>query len=229
MKITLSIIVLLYGLALAAQPNWDFDRSLYSESMTIVGQLYFDSIASSNENDQVAALINGEIRGVTNSQPLESADSVYLVFLQVFSNSSAGDSVAFRLYHADTNTEVDVYFQVAFEANAILGQNSDPLLLSPNPILPPEAPVIEIDAENFFSPNGDGINDAWMVNNIDELAGFRLVIFNTYGEQVFETVDYQNDWEGEYKGNTLPADVYLYVFTHPERPEQFSGTISLVR
>jgi len=62
---------------------------------------------------------------------------------------------------------------------------------------------------NAFTPNGDGHNDVLMVNgnNITEL---RLVIYNRWGQKIFETTDQSIGWDGTFQGKALPPDVYGY-------------------
>ncbi|HAN76840.1 MAG TPA: hypothetical protein DCQ31_03205, partial [Bacteroidales bacterium] len=67
----------------------------------------------------------------------------------------------------------------------------------------------EPDADNVFSPNGDQINDTWVVRNVHEFAGCELIIFNSQGKTVFKTVSYDNSWSGD----GLPADTYYFIFT----------------
>jgi gliding motility-associated-like protein len=69
-----------------------------------------------------------------------------------------------------------------------------------------------IKVKNAFSPNGDGINDKWMV--YDQFACLKNVtvhVFNRYGSKVFESRDYRNTWDGTYKGNPLPDGTYYAV------------------
>lgn len=68
-------------------------------------------------------------------------------------------------------------------------------------------PVVFIP--NAFSPNGDGRNDELIVegNNITDLT---LSIYNRWGERVFETNDQSIGWDGRFKGEDLPPDVYGY-------------------
>jgi gliding motility-associated-like protein len=58
-----------------------------------------------------------------------------------------------------------------------------------------------------FTPNGDGKNDQFKVigNNLAEV---HLVVYNRWGEKVFETNDPSTGWDGTYKGKTLPPDAY---------------------
>lgn len=62
-----------------------------------------------------------------------------------------------------------------------------------------------------FTPNGDGINDLWLITNGNCLSNAKAQVFNRYGNKVFESNDYRNTWNGTYKGKPLPDGTYYYV------------------
>ncbi len=62
---------------------------------------------------------------------------------------------------------------------------------------------------NAFTPNGDGLNDVFTVNG-EYLQDVQLRIFNRWGEMIFESSNPSGGWDGTYKGQPLPADVFLY-------------------
>lgn len=64
---------------------------------------------------------------------------------------------------------------------------------------------------NAFSPNGDGINDVWLVTNDNCTTNIRAFVYNRYGSEVYKSANYQNDWNGTYKGKPLPDGTYYYV------------------
>lgn len=64
---------------------------------------------------------------------------------------------------------------------------------------------------NAFTPNGDGINDRWLITDGNCLIGVRAQVFNRYGSRVFESPNYDNTWDGTYKGKPLPDGTYYYV------------------
>ena len=68
--------------------------------------------------------------------------------------------------------------------------------------------------ENFFSPNGDGNNDTWSIANINLYPNNKVVVFNRFGQRVFGTKNYQNDWDGKQFGQDLPEGTYYFVFYH---------------
>jgi gliding motility-associated-like protein len=64
-----------------------------------------------------------------------------------------------------------------------------------------------------FTPNGDGINDRWLITNGNCLISATAQVFNRYGAKVFESNDYKNTWDGTYKGKPLPDGTYYYVIS----------------
>jgi len=81
-----------------------------------------------------------------------------------------------------------------------------------------------------FSPNGDGKNDKFEVENL-ELYKNEIVIFNRWGNEVYRTDDYQNDWEGTYNGEPLPDGTYYYILKVWEDDDKttFTGFIQIHR
>jgi len=86
-----------------------------------------------------------------------------------------------------------------------------------------------IQQTNGFSPNGDGINDVFVIRGIENARGNRLVVFNNWGDVIYQANDYQNDWEGKTNnGADLPSDTYYFILTIPEVGE-YSGYLILKR
>lgn len=72
-----------------------------------------------------------------------------------------------------------------------------------------------IKPSNAFTPNGDGINELWLVyDSYDCLKNVAVNMFNRYGSKVFESKDYRNDWDGRYKGKSLPDATYYAVIEY---------------
>jgi gliding motility-associated-like protein len=70
-----------------------------------------------------------------------------------------------------------------------------------------------IQPPKAFSPDGNAINDLWIIENHEILSGCPLIIFNRFGEKVYESNSYQNNWDGTRNGIPLPEADYYYVFT----------------
>jgi gliding motility-associated-like protein len=68
---------------------------------------------------------------------------------------------------------------------------------------------------NAFTPNGDGINDRWLVTNGAACTNQIVVkVFNRYGNEVYSNENYQNNWDGTYKGKPVPDGTYYYVINY---------------
>ena len=65
-----------------------------------------------------------------------------------------------------------------------------------------------------FSPNGDGINDLWLVTTGACLKTAKVEVFNRYGSPVLRSNDYKNNWNGTFDGKPLPDGTYYYLITY---------------
>jgi len=63
----------------------------------------------------------------------------------------------------------------------------------------------------FFTPNGDGINDVWVLEDIQRYPSNKVWIYDSYGNLIFYANPYQNDWDGTLNNSPLPQGSYLYL------------------
>jgi gliding motility-associated-like protein len=68
-----------------------------------------------------------------------------------------------------------------------------------------------LDPSKIFTPNNDGWYDKWIVFNGTCLLKVEASVYNRYGSLVYHSNDYQNQWDGLYKGKPLPDATYYYV------------------
>ncbi|MEM7035738.1 MAG: Ig-like domain-containing protein [Bacteroidota bacterium] len=92
-----------------------------------------------------------------------------------------------------------------------------------------ENPLMAVEIPDGFSPNGDDTNDNFFIGNIEQYPGNSLVIFNRWGSTVFEMGDYDNSWDGTWKGNVVPDGTYFYVLDLADGSEPRSGYIVIYR
>jgi len=62
-----------------------------------------------------------------------------------------------------------------------------------------------------FSPNGDFVNDYWKVLGLEDIPDHHIYVYNRWGNLVFETKSYQNDWDGKWDTTPLPPGTYFYL------------------
>ena len=62
-----------------------------------------------------------------------------------------------------------------------------------------------------LTPNGDGINDTWVIPGIENFPNSTVKVFNRSGHPVFSAKGYMNNWKGNYRSHSeLPAGSYYY-------------------
>ncbi len=90
---------------------------------------------------------------------------------------------------------------------------------------------IDIEIPNFFTPDGDGLNDYWIPENIEGYPEILIKIYDRYGRVVAEETIVPNGWDGLYHGNELPTGDYWYVIKlNGERDiREFVGHFTLYR
>ena len=89
----------------------------------------------------------------------------------------------------------------------------------------------DINIPNSFTPNGDGINDKWIIRNLDKFAQNTVEIYNRWGQLIFSTNGYNdsNAWDGTYNGEQVSSAVYYYFINLGNGSEMFKGTVTVVR
>jgi gliding motility-associated-like protein len=84
-----------------------------------------------------------------------------------------------------------------------------------------------------FTPNGDGINDLWLLTNGTAcLTRISAQVFNRYGSKVYESNDYKNNWNGTYEGKPLPDGTYYYIISFDlinGKRVQLKGNLTILR
>ncbi len=85
------------------------------------------------------------------------------------------------------------------------------------------------DVPNTFTPNGDGINDFWVIENLETYTNCTVTVFNRNGEKVFSSKGYHSPWDGTYKGSQLAVGTYYYIIDPKKGRKQISGSITILR
>ena len=68
-------------------------------------------------------------------------------------------------------------------------------------------------ANNILTPNGDGQNDTWVVDNLSSYPNNQLIIMDRSSRVIYRKTGYANDWDGMFNGAPLPPDTYYFVLT----------------
>jgi gliding motility-associated-like protein len=92
--------------------------------------------------------------------------------------------------------------------------------------------ICPLDIPNVFTPNDDNWNQTFKITNLEFYPNSTLVVYNRWGRKVYESTNYQNDWDGE----KCSDGVYYYILRinygntgNGERIEESRGTVTLLR
>lgn len=88
---------------------------------------------------------------------------------------------------------------------------------------------LKIRATNILSPNGDGLNDKWVIDNIDLYPKNEVRVFNRAGRFIYGKKGYDNSWDGTLNGAPLPEGTYYYTIDFGTGRPPFRGFITITR
>jgi len=161
-----------------------------------------------------------------SANPVLVNDSVY------YTNESSLDVTNYYFTLSDGNTTsnqngVEIFNQIGVHEICINVENSAGCIDSICKSLTVEE-NIEVIIPNVITPNGDGENDTFIIQGIEN---FSLSIFNRWGQEIYFEKNYLNNWEGRNKSGEKVSDGTYYYVISPNTDEEidFSGYFQLSR
>src|SRR5690606_24961131 len=76
--------------------------------------------------------------------------------------------------------------------------------------------ALVISYPKFFTPNGDGFNDAWNVIGLSDQLDSKIFIYDRYGKLLKQITPFENGWNGTYNGHQLPSTDYWFTLNYFE-------------
>ncbi|MFC4219729.1 T9SS type B sorting domain-containing protein [Flagellimonas marina] len=129
-----------------------------------------------------------------------------------FQGESFGETNTFNI-NVDANINIMVRDQNGCVANLVMPFNFEGM---------PEMP-------DFFTPDGDNLNDYWYPGNREFFPDIDVIIYDRYG-RVVARLDQVKKWDGTYEGSPLPTGDYWYVVNANDREKQrYVGHFTLYR
>lgn len=189
-----------------------FESGPYSVKLTVVSDLGCSNSLTKGINVDDKPDINLELIGDTTFYEGDS------LIVRVIGNF---DSVVWSNgYHGNN---IIIKSSGVYTVNAYQGSCSDsrtiPVTVKPRP---------EFSITNVITPNGDGYNDKWRIASLDMLKPCSVSILNRWGQEVFSSSDYENDWGGTWDGKPLQEGTYYYIIKCIEG-SVFKGPINIIR
>jgi gliding motility-associated-like protein len=86
---------------------------------------------------------------------------------------------------------------------------------------------------NTFTPGSTiGLNDGFGLRTPNQISKYHLIIYNLWGQILFETTDVNQTWDGTYNSDLCPIGAYVYHsnFLSPEGElKVYQGDITIIR
>jgi gliding motility-associated-like protein len=89
-----------------------------------------------------------------------------------------------------------------------------------------------INPPNTFTPNQDNFNDVWEIPGIDSYPDAEVLVFDRWGQRVFQANGYDTPWDGTVGGRRLPTATYYYTISLNQvqgLSSPYTGSITIVR
>lgn len=208
------------GLMLVPANNWSMSRLTLTKDYSVVIWPKFNSI----------------LRKYRFSSPVEFQGELSMNFMNTEMNGNDAEKLSLAYAKAPSTKYQDFTLlkeSVADPNLRFVGQ----LLASPITISDLTAVSAEttpdiykaLEINNMITPNGDGVNDTWLVKNINLFSNNDVKIYDRDGRLVFSMIGYDNSWDGKHNGNPLPEDTYYYILTLDSGKMVKKGFITIVK
>jgi len=216
---------------------------LGGEYQTTAG-IYYDSLSTVLGCDSVfitILIVHEQPEAINDTIILNESDPVGMVDISI---NDYGENLYYSLYSDPLSGQADItengiaeYFPVSYidGIDHFIYMVCDTFCVN----LCDTARVIVIITDegllfipNAITPDGDGINDYFVIKGIESFPENEIVIFNRWGNTVYESSPYQNEWRGTSKitGEVLTNGTYYYILkTNKGTNEVYTGYIEVVR
>lgn len=202
-------------------PLWSVDPHAYEHTMTVTAVLNITGSESTDGRDRVAAFVGDACRGVTGPIRVDGVGR-HEIFLMVHSNKVAGEQVVLRAFDAGTGLVYEIDETMAFEADEILGEVQNPLVLNARSVWGGgKAPQVFSLAQNRPNPFSMSTGIAYDVPSDGSHVTIR--IYDVMGRLVRTLVDrveaqgkQEVTWDRlSDRGRPVRAGVYFYRMIAP--------------
>jgi gliding motility-associated-like protein len=205
--------------AVATSPSHDYQNyGVYTIRLTATaGTGCKDSVDRTVAVFSLPQISAGEDQTVSQGYPVQLNARGAVTYrwepIEGLSNSSIPDPVAIPIV-------TTAY--VVFGKDSYGCENSDTV----NVIVNTEFKLV---ASNVLTPDGNGRNDTWVVENVETFGDVFVRVYDRWGKLVFEQEAYQNDWKGLSGKDILPDGTYYYYITFSSSDKVYKGALTIIR
>ncbi len=88
---------------------------------------------------------------------------------------------------------------------------------------------IAVRPYTILTPNNDGKNDTWKIDNIAAYPDNEVLVYNKQGQLIYSQINYQQDWRGNFNGQILNTGTYYYQIKLGSGKATIKGSLSIIR
>ncbi|MBO4488295.1 MAG: gliding motility-associated C-terminal domain-containing protein [Bacteroidales bacterium] len=116
---------------------------------------------------------------------------------------------------------------VTLPSQQVISAQADPVVQEHPEVLDTPEALQKLEIPNVFTPNGDGINDLFVIRGSDHCAKRQLTVRDRNGRVVYQSNLYENNWDG----GDCPDGTYFYQFTFGlhQFEETLQGSVTIIR
>jgi gliding motility-associated-like protein len=89
--------------------------------------------------------------------------------------------------------------------------------------------TVGAEVKNVFSPNGDGVNETWIIDDIKDNPINEVKVYAQGGKLIYSKVNYQNDWGGTFNNDPVPDGTYYYEINIYNGERIIKGFLTIIR
>jgi gliding motility-associated-like protein len=212
-------------------------------------------VATSATNESIISVITqvygtSPLNYIVSNNECSAQGSVALNFFELPTNVNAGEDFTVNV---SSNVQVEASLpvsgngfwtgDVSFQDPSSASTTVSNIQLGPNEliwsVINGECPAVsdtliitlsDIEVPTGFSPNGDNINDLFVIDGANDDNPVKLVVLDRWGYEVYKSDYYKNDWDGRNKnGKELPNDTYYCIIESQLTPKPISGYVVINR
>jgi gliding motility-associated-like protein len=150
---------------------------------------------------------------------------------QLSATSSSGLPVSYEVSDPGIGSLNNNVLTIISDGNlTITDRQEGDVNYNPAPVLTQEIVTLPTfdNIMSLFTPNNDGINDYWYIPNLAAFGKLQVTVYNRYGQAVYRSDSYKNDWDGTWNGNPLPSATYYYIIKSSTKGI-IKGVVNIVR
>lgn len=145
-------------------------------------------------------------------------------------NTKSGLKIAFSNSSSSNYNDFSILNSSVINGSLVLNRLTTPFGLGSVTAVSRESVLTElVKPENFITPNADGINDRWVIQNIQLYPDNVVTVFDRAGRTVFRMSGYNNSWDGYFNGSLLTKGTYYYTIRLSKDIPPVKGFITIVQ